>query len=176
MKAIILTMFAAMVAAAPARAEVTTSSANGFEVKHQISLVVPQARAYASFGNISAWWSKDHTYSGDASKLTLRLTPGGCFCETIEGGGIEHLKVSYVKANEQVVFSGALGPLLYEGVAGSLDVKFEKIAGGTRVTFVYRAAGFARGNAAAYAPTVDAVLGEQVRRLRVYAAGGAPKR
>ena len=176
MKAIILTMLAAVVAAAPARAEVTTSSANGFEVKHQISLVVPPAKAYASFANIGAWWSKDHTYSGDASKLSLRLIPGGCFCETIDGGGIEHLRVSYVKANEQVVLSGALGPLLYEGVAGSLDVKFEKIAGGTRVTFVYRAAGFARGNGVAYAPTVDTVLGEQVRRLRVFAAGGAPKR
>ncbi len=162
--------------AAPARAEVARSSANGFEVRHSISLVVPPAKAYAAFGNIGAWWSKDHTYSGNAERLSLRLSPGGCFCESIDGGGIEHLRVTYVKANEQVVLTGALGPLLYEGVAGSLDVKFEKIAGGTRINFTYRAGGFARGNGAEYAPTVDAVLGEQVKRLRVFAAGGAPKR
>lgn len=176
MRHIAIGLFAALALAAPARAEVARSSATGFEVRHSISLVVPPAKAYAAFSSIGSWWSKDHTYSGNAARLSLRLVPGGCFCESIDGGGIEHLRVSYVKANEQVVFTGALGPLLYEGVAGSMDVKFEKIAGGTRVSFVYRVAGFARGNGAEYAPTVDAVLGEQVKRLRVFAAGGAPKR
>ena len=39
----------------------------------------------------------------------------------------------------------------------------------------YKAAGFAKGGAAELAPIVDKVLGEQMKRLRVYAAGGAPK-
>ncbi len=176
MKIFAMGLMLALTAATPARAEVARSSANGFEVRHSISLVVPPAKAYAAFANISAWWSKDHTYSGKAERLTLRLVPGGCFCESIDGGGIEHLRVTYVKANEQVVLTGALGPLLYEGVAGSLDVKIDKIAGGSKISFTYRAGGFARGNGAEYAPTVDAVIGEQVKRLRVFAAGGAPKR
>ena len=40
----------------------------------------------------------------------------------------------------------------------------------------YRAAGFAKGNGAEMAPLVDQVLGEQMKRFRVFAAGGAPKR
>ena len=40
-----------------------------------------------------------------------------------------------------------LGPLLYEATAGVMDVKVERIAGGSRVTMNYRAAGFAKGNA-----------------------------
>ena len=38
----------------------------------------------------------------------------------------------------------------------------------------YRASGFAKGGAAAMAPLVDQVLGDQMKRYRVYAAA-APK-
>ena len=163
--------------ATPASAEVVSASTNGFEVSHSVNLVIPRERAYAAFGQVQNWWSKDHSYSGNAARLSMQLTPGGCFCERLDGGGgIEHLRVTYVQPNERVVLTGSLGPLLYEATSGVMDVKFEKIAGGTRITSSYRAAGFARGNAGEMAPLVDAVLGEQIKRLRVYAAGGAPKR
>ncbi len=55
-----------------------------------------------------------------------------------------------------------------------MDVKVERIAGGSRVVLNYRAAGFAKGGAAAMAPGVDAVLAEQMKRFRAYAAA-APK-
>jgi hypothetical protein len=56
-----------------------------------------------------------------------------------------------------------------------MDVKVERIAGGSRITMDYKAAGFAKGGAAELAPIVDKVLGEQIKRLRIYAASGAPK-
>ena len=167
---------AALFAAAPASAEVVSANANGFEVRHSVNLVIPQQKAFEAFSRIQDWWSKDHTYSGDATRLSLQLRPGGCFCERLDNsGGIEHLRVSYVQPGERAVLTGSLGPLLYEATTGVMDVKVERIAGGSRITMDYKAAGFAKGGAAELAPIVDKVLGDQMKRLRVYAAGGAPK-
>ena len=166
----------AVCAATPAAAEVVSADAHGFEVRESITLVVPPAQAYAAFGQVGGWWSKDHTYSGDAANLSLELRRGGCFCERLEnGGGVEHLHVTLVKPGEHVVLAGAIGPLLGEAVAGVMDVEFKPIAGGTRITLDYRAAGFARGNAASLAPAVDQVLGEQAKRLRAFATAYRPK-
>ena len=167
---------AGLLAAAPAQAEVVSAGSNGFEVRHSVNLVIPRERAYAAYGQVQNWWDKEHTYSGNASRLSMRLMAGGCFCERLDGGGgIEHMRVTFVQPNERVVLTGSLGPLLYEATVGVMDVKFEKIAGGTRITSSYRAAGFARGNAGEMAPLVDGVLEQQMKRLRIYAAGGAPK-
>ena len=165
----------AVLAASPASAEVISAGPNGFEVQEVVNLVVPQPSAYAAFGQIGQWWSKDHTYSGDSARMSLQLRPGGCLCEPLEsGGGIEHMRVTYLQPGEQIVMTGSLGPLLYQATAGVMDVKFERIAGGTRVALNYRVAGFAKGGAAAMAPLVDQVLGDQMKRYRSFAAA-APK-
>ena len=80
-----------------------------------------------------------------------------------------------VQPGERIVLTGSLGPLLYEATTGVMDVKFERIAGGTRVTMNYRAAGFAKGGAATMAPLVDQVLGEQMKRLPGLRRRQAPK-
>ncbi len=163
--------------ASPAAAEVLSASDHGFEVQQTVSLVIPQPKTFAAFGQVEQWWNKAHTYSGDAARMTMQVRPGGCFCETLEGGGgIEHMRVTYVQPGERIVLTGSLGPLLYEATAGVMDVKVERIAGGSRVTLNYRAAGFAKGDAAKFAPLVDGVLADQMKRFRVFAAGGAPKR
>ena len=168
-------LIALSLVATPASAAVLNSGDNGFEVQHSVNLVVTQSDAYAAFGQIGKWWNSEHTYSGDAQRMSLQLRAGGCFCEPLEnGGGIEHMRVTYLQPGERVVLTGSLGPLLYEATTAVMDVKFERIAGGTRVTMNYRAAGFAKGGAAAMAPLVDQVLGDQMKRFRTYAAG-APK-
>ena len=160
---------------APAGAAIVQSGPNGFEVRHQVTLVVPPDEAYAAIGRISGWWSKDHTYSGDSANLSLTLRAGGCFCEKLEkGGGIEHMRVTLVQPGERVVMTGALGPLLFEGVSGVLDMKVERIAGGAKLTMDYRAAGFAKGGADALAPVVDTVLGQQLKRYREYVVQKKP--
>lgn len=159
----------------PASAAVLSAGDHGFEVQHTVNLVVPQPEAYNAFGRIGQWWNGEHTYSGDASRMSLQLRAGGCFCEPLDnGGGIEHMRVTYVQPGERVVLTGSLGPLLYEATVGVMDVKVERIAGGSRITMNYRASGFAKGGAAAMAPLVDQVLGDQMKRFRVYAAA-APK-
>lgn len=115
---------------------------------------------------IQSWWSKDHTYSGNAANLRLSLVPGGCFCESFPGGGgIEHLRVTYADPGKRAVLSGALGPLLTEAVAGTMDIELKREARATSVILTYRVAGFARGNGTAMALGVDQVLGEQLARL-----------
>lgn len=167
----------ALLVSSPASAEVLSVSDHGFEIEQVVNLVIPQPKAFAAFGQVGQWWGKDHTYSGDAERMSMQVRPGGCFCETLDGGGgIEHMRVTYVQPGERIVLTGSLGPLLYEATAGVMDVKVERIAGGSRVTMNYRAAGFAKGGAEKMAPLVDQVLGEQIKRFRVYAAGGAPKR
>ena len=156
----------------PATAEVVSSSAHGIRLRHTVQLVVPVQAAYQSFTRIGGWWDGEHTYSGDPANLSLSVSPGGCFCERIpkSGGGIEHMRVTYVEPGQRLVLTGSLGPLLYEGTAGVMDVKFERIAGGSRVVLDYKVAGFAEGNGQAMAALVDSVLGDQMKRYRSYAA------
>lgn len=161
----------AVLIAPPASAEVVSSGPHGFHVRHSVQLVAPPEQAMDAFREVGSWWDKDHTYSGSASNLSLALSPGGCFCERLpKGGGIEHMRVAYLSPGERLVMTGPLGPLLYEATSGVMDVKFERIAGGTRVTMDYKAAGFAAGGADKMAPLVDQVLGEQTRRFRTFAS------
>lgn len=163
-------------ASSPAAADVIGAGDHGFEVQQSVSLVVPQQAAFDAFSHIGGWWDNEHTYSGDSKRMTLSLQPGGCFCETMEkGGGVEHMRVAFVQPGERIVLTGSLGPMLYEATAGVMDVKFERIAGGTKVTMNYRVAGFANGKAAAMAPLVDQVLGVQMKRYRTFAAAGGVK-
>ena len=71
-----LFFFAVLLAPTPAAAEVVSAGPNGFEVRHSVNLVIPQQKAFEAFSRIQDWWSKDHTYSGDASHLSLQLRPG----------------------------------------------------------------------------------------------------
>ncbi len=166
-----LLALAALAAPAVAKAEVVSSNAHGFEVRHTVQTVIAQPAAFDAFGQVSQWWSKDHSYSGNSANLSLSLTPGGCFCERLpSGGGIEHMRIAYVVPGERVVLTGSLGPLLYLATTAVMDVKVERIAGGSRLVMNYRVAGFANGGADKMAPLVDQMLGEQMARFRKYAA------
>lgn len=159
----------------PVGAAVVQSGPNGFALRHSVNLVIPPDKAFSAIGELPRWWGKDHTYSGDSANLSMSLRPGGCFCERLEkGGGIEHMRVTLVQPGERLLMTGALGPLLFEGVSGVMDLKVEKIAGGARVTMDYRAAGFANNNATTLAPLVDKVLGEQLRHYREYVVQKKP--
>jgi uncharacterized protein YndB with AHSA1/START domain len=158
---------------AAAQAEVVHSESHGFEVSRSVDLARSPAEALTAFTQVANWWSKDHTYSGDPANLSLDARPGGCFCERFPGGGgIEHMRVTYFEPGQFLILTGALGPLLHEAVAGVMRVQVEKIAGGSRLTIDYRAAGFANGGAGKMAPRVDAMLGESINRYRSYADSG----
>jgi uncharacterized protein YndB with AHSA1/START domain len=161
---------AALFGASAAQAEVVSANANGLHIRHEVQIVVAPANAYSAFGQMPSWWNAEHTYSGKSSNLSLSMTPGGCMCERFTGGGgIEHMRVTYVEPGKRAVMTGSLGPLLYLATSGVMDVQFERIAGGTKVTLDYKAAGFAEGGADKLAPIVDGVLADQMRRYRQFA-------
>jgi len=161
----------ALVLPGAAAAEVKPAGPAGFVSEHVVTVPGSPVRAYAALGRVQSWWSPAHTYSGVSANLRLALKAGGCFCERLPtGGGIEHMRVSFVVPGERLVLTGALGPLLYEAAAGVMDVKVERIAGGSRLVLNYRVAGFANGGADRLAPLVDQVLGDQMARFRKYAA------
>lgn len=158
--------------ATSASAEVVSASANGFEVRETLPLVVPPEVAFKAFGELPAWWDPEHTYSSNSSNLRLELVAGGCFCERIPktGGGVEHMHVVFVDPGKRILMTGSLGPLLYEATTGVMDVQVKTIAGGSQLTLDYKVAGFANGGADKLAPAVDGVLAEQLKRFRTYAA------
>ncbi|MCY7398106.1 MAG: ATPase [Sphingomonas bacterium] len=163
--------------AAPASAVVVGADSHGFELRHTLDLPVPPAQALAAFGQVGSWWSKDHTYSGNAARLSLQLRPGGCWCEQLDGGGgVEHLRVAYYEPGKRVVLTGGLGPLLFEATSGVMDVRATKTKTGSQLVINYRVAGFARGNGTEMALAVDQVLRGQTERLRAFASKGAGKR
>ena len=166
----IIAALALLAASASAAADVVTASPNGFEIRQTVPLVVKPEIAFSAFANLPQWWDPEHSYSGKSENLSLTLTPGGCFCENFpDGGGIEHMRVTYVDPGKRILLTGALGPLLYEATSGVMDVQIKSTAAGSLLTLDYRASGFFNGGADKLAPVVDKVLSDQVRRYRAYA-------
>ena len=148
----------------------------GFLVKLETNIHAPAAKVYeALVAQIGLWWNPEHTYSHDAKNLSIDARPGGCFCERLpNGGGIEHLRVVYIAPPQVVRFSGALGPLQASGVAGSMTWKLSGGSDTTRFELSYSVGGFIPGGFEKIAPAVEAMLSEQVDRLKMFAETGKP--
>ena len=148
----------------------------GFLVQLEADIHAPPAKVYeALVGQIGLWWNPEHTYSHDAKNLSIDARPGGCFCEKLpNGGGIEHLRVVYIAPPRVVRFSGGLGPLQASGVAGSMTWKLSGGSDTTRFELSYSVGGFIPGGFEKIAPAVEAMLREQVDRLKMFAETGKP--
>ena len=159
---------AALLAAAPAAAEVKSAEAGGFEVESKAVVAATPAETYAMLGRIGEWWNKEHTYSGDAANMSLKLKVGGCFCERIpEGNGrIEHGRVIYTRPGVTLRLQGGLGPLQELGMAGVLTWSLKSVPGGTEIVQTYRVGGYVKGGADKLAPIVDMVMAEQLAGLQ----------
>jgi len=164
-----------MSAGAPAQSAPQVTP-NGFLVKLAANINAPAAKVYeALIGQIGSWWNPDHTYSHDATNLSIDPRPEGCFCEKLpNGGGIEHLRVVYIAPPQLVRFSGALGPLQASGVAGSMTWKLTDGPDNTRLELSYSVGGFIPGGFEKIAPAVEAMLREQVDRLKMFVETGKP--
>jgi hypothetical protein len=172
---------AALLSAGPAFADVASSSAAGFIVRIELPVAAPPADVYARFFEIGKWWSDAHTYSGKASNLTLRNEPGGCFCETLPGGGfVRHATLEYSDKGKVAVLDGALGPLQALGAHGLLAFTFGPAdktnpSAGTRLVATYTVSGYQPDPGfAPLAEPVNGVLKEQVERLKRLAEAGKP--
>jgi len=150
-----------------AMADVTGTGASGFEVREKVHIAAAPDAVYAAVLAPKRWWDAKHTYSGDANRLTLEAKAGGCWCESLPGGGsVEHLEITYLAPGKAVRFRGALGPLQAMGVEGSMTIALAAGDGGTDLTLTYAVGGYARDGFEDMSKGVDGVLAAQVARLK----------
>lgn len=171
MKPIILALAVAVsaVAAPPARAEVKAAEAGGFHLAGTVTIAAPPSEVWATLIQPDAWWSTDHRWF-EGSRLTLDLTPGGCWCESgPDGAGAMHMRVGYVQPGQAIQLVGGLGPLQGMGLDGALRIDVKPEGEGARLNWSYVVVGWRPEGAAGMAAPVDGVLTEQMGRLKAAA-------
>ncbi|MBC7667662.1 MAG: SRPBCC family protein [Gemmatimonadaceae bacterium] len=155
--------------AASAHGEVVDAQPNGFEVKREAVINAPADKVYAALTQPSAWWNKDHTWSGSAANLSMAAMSGGCFCEKLpNGGSVVHMTVVYAQPGQGLRLFGGLGPLQMSGASGHLNWALSEQDGKTTLTQTYDVGGYMKGGLDRIAPVVDRVLSDQFDRLKVY--------
>jgi len=169
-------LLVAVLSAAPATAEVTSATPNGFSIRVVTPIRAERAEVYAAaVGEVGSWWHDDHTVSGFAANLYLDTQVPGCFCESLgEGSAIVHMMVTYVSTNIVVRLTGGLGPLGLMGVNGNMTWEFDDAESGTVVTLNYAVGGYNPDGLDAIAPAVDGVLANAMGRLRNFVETGSP--
>lgn len=152
----------------------TKVESNGFVVQEELAINAPPQKVYEILlGKVGEWWNPEHTYSGDSKNLSIEQKPGGCFCEKLpKGGGVEHMRIVYLSPGDTVVMSGALGPLQTSGLAGAMTWQMSSADGGTKLKLRYVVGGYMPSGFDQIAPGVDAVLTEQLNRLKLYVETG----
>jgi len=173
MRSLSLVLFGAALACGFADAAEVTSS--GFVIRHERIIEASPSRVYDSMTRqVGAWWDSRHTYSGDSNNLSIDARPGGCFCERLSSGGVEHMRVLYLKTDEMMRWGGGLGPLQGTGVSGSMTWRVSRAGDGSKLELTYVVGGFMPGGFESIAPAVERVLGEQADRLKRFVETGTP--
>jgi uncharacterized protein YndB with AHSA1/START domain len=172
LRALALSTLVGLCASAAHAAEI---AANGFVVRHEVVIAAAPPKVYdALVDRVGGWWNSQHTYSGDSGNLTIDARPGGCFCERLASGGVEHMRVVHVRRNQLLRMYGGLGPLQGSGVAGAMTWTLSPAQDATKLELTYSVGGFIAGGFDAMAPAVERVLGEQVQRLKRFVETGVP--
>jgi uncharacterized protein YndB with AHSA1/START domain len=164
----------ALGALAAGRAAAADVTPTGFLVRYELAIGAPPAKVYDSLIDVGSWWSEQHTYSGDSRHLSIDPRAGGCFCEKLPNGSVEHMRVVFLKVNEALRMRGALGPLQASGVSGAMTWRLSPTANGTKLELAYSVGGFMAGGFESIAPAVESVLREQADRLKRFVETGSP--
>lgn len=155
---------AAALIASPAAAQVIERSEDHFVLRHEIDLEYPPEDMWTALGQIGEWWDSAHTYSGDASNMSVTLEPGACFCERLaDGTDFEHGRVVEADPETGVLFDAPLGPLKGKATMARWSVGWtgSPMGAGTRLVITYVVRGPGVG---AWAEGVDSVMRIQYGR------------
>ena len=160
-----------------ASAKVRSANDVGFSLASSVRIDRDARSIYTLIAKPARWWSREHSYSGDAANLSMNPRAGGCFCERLPGadgsaGSVEHARVILADPYKRLRLSGALGPLQADAVIGTLEFTLTPADKGVEVTISYVAAGSMRTDPRQIAPVVDRVLAEQLARLKRVAGQG----
>ena len=104
------------------------------------------SRVYnAAVDLLGRWWNPAHSFSNNAQTSHWRLDQADVFANRLANGSAAHLTVAYFVAQQEVRFTGGLGPLQQTGVAGSMIWKLTEVAGGTQFEWSYTVGGYMPG-------------------------------
>jgi uncharacterized protein YndB with AHSA1/START domain len=165
-----------VISATSAFAAVDDVSPNGFAVSETADIAAAPERVYEALLTPQHWWSGEHTYSHNAANLSLDPRAGGCWCETLPGGGsVQHLVVVNAIPGKLLRLRGALGPLQGMAVEGAMTFGLRAAGNGTELTLTYVVGGYAKQGFAELTGAVDFVLAEQAARLKRLVETGSPQ-
>lgn len=164
------------VTTAPATADVVKAEAAGFVIEKTVTISASPDTVWETLRAPQRWWSKEHTWSGNADNLYIDSQATGCFCEKLPGrGSVQHARLIFVDKGKMLRMEGAFGPLQGEAIVATLT--FELSPDGdnaTKVKMTYVAGGYSPTGFEKLAPLVDGVLSTQLDGLKTAAEAPPP--
>ncbi|MBX7541738.1 SRPBCC family protein [Qipengyuania sphaerica] len=174
-KSAIIAATTAFLLAMPASAEVVESSEHGFTTSDSAAIAAAPRQVWMALIKPGDWWADDHSWSGDASNMSLVPSAGGCFCEKIPGqgdipldGSARHAVVVQAIPDKSLRLRGGLGPLQGEPAEGVLTITLEPVDGGTLVEWTYKVGGPMSFEIDMISAAVDGVMSQQLRGLQAH--------
>jgi uncharacterized protein YndB with AHSA1/START domain len=155
----------------PAAATVVSVAANGCTVRQTVHLAASPQQVYDALIDPAKWWDPEHTFSNDATNLTLDARAGGCFCEKLAGGGsAQHMTVVLASPGKALTLRGALGPFQGQAVQGALSWVLTPAGTQTDLTMTFTLGGYLTlaGGFEKSATLADAVFASQLARLQKF--------
>lgn len=160
---------AALGTAPSSHAEVTKADAGGFVSTHMLTIAAPPEKVWDTIATPALWWSKDHSYSGDSANITWDTRPGGCWCEKLDGGAVEHGRTLYAVRGKALRIAGAFGPLQSGAVNATMTFALKPDGQGTALTVTYVVGGYHPAGLSGFATAVDGVIAAQMPGLKAAA-------
>ena len=150
-----------------ASAEIEASDNRGFHINLTTLVEVNPARAYQALTeDIGQWWNADHTYSGDASNLSMDFERH-CLLEKLpDNGFVRHMEIVFHQPGKTLRLTGGLGPLQGMGVGGAMTFSLSPEDNRTKVEFTYIVSGYVPAGLKEIAPAVNRVLEEQLANFQ----------
>jgi len=167
-----------VLAGATAHADTSDVSSSGFTITYAMVVDAEPQKVWQAFTQLPKWWNNAHSWSGQASNMTLDASADGCWCEQWTVGGAPasavHGRVLLVLPGSALRLQAWLGPLQEQAAAGVLTFGTARRDGATRLRVTYRVAGAPEAGLDKLAPAVDGVIGEQAKRLKAFIETGKP--
>ncbi len=161
--------------AKPCGAAVVDQVQNGFAIQQKLHIAAPTDKVYAALLAPGKWWSSDHTFSHSAANLALDARAGGCFCETLPGGGsVQHATVAIAMPGALLRLRGPLGPFQGQGVDSALTFTLKAAGDGTDLTLDNVVGGYMKGGFGNWPTAADGMLAATIARLKTFVETGSP--